>query len=86
MTTIVFSSFQLGDCEDPEIYAAFPISEWEKSEQGQWVKENATEIPCYRIMNDMSTYGYRVDIYGKLREEDELIFRLKYGFPSTHIR
>jgi hypothetical protein len=83
---ITFASFRLGDCEDPEIYAAGPIIEWEKSEQGQWVMANAVETPSYRICNDTDTYGYRVDIYGKLHEQDEIIYRLKYGFPSSNNR
>ena len=31
---IIFREFNLGDVEDPQLYAAFPLSEWEKSEEG----------------------------------------------------
>jgi hypothetical protein len=81
---ITFRSFRLGDCEDPELYAAQPICEWQSTDEGKWVMEHAVETPSFRICPDPVTYGYRVDIYGKLREEDEIIFRLKYGFPSAH--
>jgi hypothetical protein len=83
---ITFASFRLGDCEDPELYAAQPIWEWEQTEQGKWVKEHAMETPYYRICNDPETYSYRVDIYGQLDEQHELIYRLKYGFPSPNNR
>ena len=29
---------QMGDVDDPYLYAAFPISEWERTEEYQWLK------------------------------------------------
>ena len=81
---IVFKSLLIGDCEDPQLYAAGPIIDWQNSEEGKWVMENAKETPSWRISTDMNSYSYRVDIYGELEEQDEIIFRLKYGFPSTY--
>lgn len=75
---ILFKEIAMGDVEDPELYAAFPISEWEKSEQGQWVMQHAVETPSFRIMINNQNYGYMVQIYGKLLEPDEIIYRLKY--------
>lgn len=72
----------MGDCEDPELYAAQPIYEWQQSNEGKWVMEHALETPSYRIDIDANTYGYKVSIYGKLAEADEIIFRLKYGFKQ----
>ena len=40
---IIFREFNLGDVEDPQLYAAFPLSEWEKSEEGNWVMNHAIE-------------------------------------------
>jgi hypothetical protein len=75
---IIFREFFMGDVEDPELYAAAPILDWEKSEQGQWVMTHAVEQPEFRIVPSMETYGWKVTIYGKLSEQDEIIFRLKY--------
>ena len=75
---IVFKELTMGDVEDPELYAASPILDWQKSEQGQWVMEHATEQPYFRIMPDIQSYGYKIQIYGKLSEADEIIYRLKY--------
>jgi hypothetical protein len=33
----------MGDVEDPELYAAAPIIEWEKSEKGQWLHEHSRQ-------------------------------------------
>lgn len=76
---IVFKELYMADVEDPELYAAMPILEWEKTEQGKWVMEHATEQPWFRIMADVNSYGYRIQIYGNLTEQDEIIYRLKYS-------
>lgn len=76
---IVFKSFSLGDCDDPEIYAAQPIWEWQQSDQGRWVMEHAVETPSFRIDHDHMTMGFRVSIYGKLEGADLTYFNLKWG-------
>ena len=81
---IVFKELFMADVEDPELYAAQPILEWQESEQGQWVIEHALEQPYFRIMPSMETMGYRIQIYGRLSESDEIIYRLKYDFSSVH--
>lgn len=75
---MVFKEFYLGDVEDPQLYAAFPLHEWEKSEEGQWVMEHALEEPTWHTFADPSTWGYRVRISGRLSEADEVFYRLKY--------
>lgn len=75
---IIFKELLMGDVEDPEIYAAQPIYEWQQSEQGKWVMEHALEQPYFRIMANVDTYGYKIQVYGKLNEADEIIYRLKY--------
>lgn len=76
---IVFKEFGLGDCEDPQLYAAGPILDWEKSEEGNWVMNHAIEEPMWETFIDRDYYGYRVRIYGRLTEADEIIYRLKFG-------
>ena len=76
---IIFHKFLLNDVEDPEIYAAGPIIEWEKSEQGQWCKENSTIPVAYRVVVDHETWGYQVAIYGDLKDQDRTFFKLKWG-------
>ena len=75
---IVFKELYLGDCEDPQLYAAFPLHEWEKSEEGNWVMNHAIEEPQWQTIVDQNTYGYKVRIYGRLTEADEIIYRLKF--------
>jgi hypothetical protein len=75
---MLLHSFNMGDCEDPYLYAAFPISEWQDTEKGKWIMENVIEEPVFHIQPSPETMGYRVAITGKLNPEAETFFRLKY--------
>jgi hypothetical protein len=71
--------FLLGDVDDPDIYAAAPIWEWQQSESGCWVMEHAATQPYYLQHMDINAYGYRVRIMARLSEQDEVFWRLKWG-------
>ena len=63
--TVVVHKFTMGDVEDPDLYAAQPLSEWEHSEQGQWVMKNACDTPTWYRVADPMTYGYKYEIRAK---------------------
>lgn len=78
MKRIVFHTFQLGDVEDPEIYAAEPMFKWQDTEQGRWAMEHCAN-PLYRITPDFNTFGYRVDIYGELEDKQAVEYLLRWN-------
>lgn len=57
----VVHRFRLGDCEDPDLYIAQPIYEWQQTEQGKWVMKHGKE-PVYHLNADPITYGHLVVI------------------------
>lgn len=74
--------FLMSDVEDPEIYAAGPLWEWENSDRGTWCKEHALPNSLeFNIYADPATYGYRVTIAGHFRKEDLVYYYLKW--PQT---
>ena len=75
---VVVHEFILSDVDDPEIYMAAPIWEWQQSPAGAWVMEHAVEKPYWHKRVDMPTYGYRCTIVARLSEVDQVFFRLKY--------
>lgn len=77
MKEYVFHSFKMGDVDDPEVYAYFPIAEWKKTDQGQWVMAHCSD-PQYRFVNEPQSWGHRVEIYGPLTEQDATFFVLKW--------
>ena len=79
MKQIIVHSFKMGDVEDPEIYAAQPIYEWEKSEHGQWVMQHSKTQPMFHIKADHSRLGYQIDITAELIDEDLTYHSLKWA-------
>jgi hypothetical protein len=62
---LVVHEFTLGDVEDPDLYAAQPLWEWQQSEFGQWVMKNAADTPTWHRHADPITYGYKYKITAK---------------------
>ena len=79
---IVVHTFTLGDVEDPDLYAAVPLSKWQNSESGQWIMEHAVETPCWERTSDLTSLdlGYHLTyrICAKLTEADQVFYRLKF--------
>ena len=71
--------FTVGDVEDPEIYAAEPIWDWQQSDAGQWVMENAVEKPYYIQSIDYNSWGHRYKIMARLSEQNQTFWSLKWG-------
>ena len=78
MIKITFHSFGLGDVEDPELYASFPLSEFMATEKGQWIRDNC-EDPQYIVRPDPHTYGTRVIVYGEVKESAATEYFLKWA-------
>ena len=78
--TVIVHRFQLGDVEDPEIYAAEPLWQWQQSETGKWVMDNAVEPPVWNRIFDSSNYaGYSYVVSAKLQGAKLTEWLLKYG-------
>jgi hypothetical protein len=75
---ICVHEFTMGDVEDPDLYAAQPISEWQGSEAGKFVMEHAVEKPYWSRQVDHSSYGHRYRIMARLSEPNQTFFRLKF--------
>ena len=81
--TITAHTFRMGDVEDPILYAAQPLYEWEHSEEGQWIMKNAVETPEWHRQADPYNYGYVFAITAKLKEQDYTHWLIKWKKLST---
>jgi hypothetical protein len=79
MPRLKLYSFTLADVDDPEIYAAGPLWDWQQTECGQWCMENCIQTPSFHIHTDLSSYCYRVTVTGELSETDHTYYQLKWG-------
>ena len=76
---IVAHEFSVGDAEDPDLYAAGPLSQWEQSEKGQWVMSHAVETPIWHRLQDYAQLSYRYRITAVLKGKDYTFWTLKWG-------
>jgi len=74
---VTFHSFSMGDVDDPDVYAAQPIWEWQQTEQGQWVIAHAQDLRYYTGA-DLHNFGYRITIKGDLEPHLATEYFLKW--------
>lgn len=70
--------FRMSDVEDPDVWAGQSLWEWQQSEAGQWVIENAEEKPYWTRSLDHQTYGHIYKIMARLSEQNITYFKLKF--------
>ena len=75
---VVVHSFTVGDVDDPDIYAAEPLHEWQHSEAGKWIIEHSVETPSWNKIIDYYSFGHRYTIVAHLRDVDLTYWKLKY--------
>jgi hypothetical protein len=71
--------FLMGDVEDPDLYAAQPLYEWQKSEAGKWVLEHSIETPMWCRYLEPLSYGHNYAVVAWLKEQDYTYWCLKWG-------
>ena len=76
---VLLHEFKMGDVEDPEIYAAQPLWEWQNTEFGQWCMANCKTPPVFHINRDVHNYGFLITVTGELEEKDYVFWKLKYS-------
>ena len=76
---VIVHTFNMGGVDDPDLYAAHPLHDWEKSEAGQWVMKNAADTPTWHRMADPSSYGYKYQIRAKLMGPSLTEWLLRHG-------
>jgi hypothetical protein len=74
----------MGDVEDPELYASFPLHEFMQTEKGQWIREHCAD-PQYIIRTDPTTYGHRVVVYGTVEAKHATFFELKWKIQNEKL-
>jgi hypothetical protein len=76
---IVVHTFQMGDVDDPDLYAAEPLYQWQNSEQGQWVMANASDTPEWHRMVDIASFGHKYCITAVFESKKLTEYYLRFG-------
>jgi citrate lyase beta subunit len=70
----------MGDVDDPDLYAAQPLWEWQESEMGKWVMARAVDTPEWHRQNhQFLLWGYEYIVVAKLKDSDYTFWTLKWG-------
>ena len=76
---VVVYQFSVGDVEDPDLYAAQPMWNWQESEQGKFVMEHAVDQPEWHRQLDHTSYGHKYAITAELESKKLSEFYLRWG-------
>jgi len=74
----VVHTIKMGDVEDPDIYVAEPMYQWEHSDEGQWIMKHAIETPVWNRIINSNNMCYEYTIRAKLTDEHYTYWKLKY--------
>ena len=66
---VTVHKFNMGDVEDPEIYAAQPIYDWQQTEAGKFIMKYGKEHK-FSIFPDFDTYGYKCAIQCEIESKN----------------
>jgi len=73
---VCVKEIRMGDVEDPDLWVASPIYEWQQTEAGKFVMEHAVEKPYWISNVDYTSYGTVYRIMARLSEQNETFWRL----------
>ena len=76
---VIVHQFRMGDVEDPDLYAAQPLWEWQESEMGKWVMERAVKVPEWHRNINYIDYHFEYIVVAKLKDIDYTFWTLKWG-------
>ena len=75
---IVVHRIHIGDVEDPVMYINDLTWQWQQTEAGEFVMENAVEPPWWMQHADPLRYGVEFMIVARMKESDQTFYTLKY--------
>ena len=81
---VILHCFTIGDVEEPFLYAAEPIREWQQTDKGRWCLEHCEGEMVMHTQPDDIMWGYKVVIQGELSDKNLTYFKLKWGDVSFH--
>ncbi len=79
---VVVHRFRLSDVDDPDLYAAEPIWNWQQTDAGKFVMNYSIVTPEFHKQIDHATYGYEYAITAELEKKKLAEFYLRWGKPN----
>jgi hypothetical protein len=79
---VVVHTFTVGDVDDPDLYAADPLYQWQNTEAGSWVMANAADTPEWHRHFDISGYGHKYAVTAVFELKKLTEYFLRFGKPT----
>lgn len=77
---VLATSVWLVDREDLETALVNKILEFERTERGQWLKDNSYRpLKCSEPIMDVETFAYKVAVWAWLSDKHLTFYNLKWG-------
>ena len=76
---VIVHRFKMGDVEDPDLYAAQPLWEWQQSEMGRWVMDHSVETPVWHRQTNPNQYHTDYAVQAWLKGADYSFWVLKWS-------
>jgi len=70
--------FNMGDVEDPQLYAGFGIHNWQQTDKGRFIMEHGKDHEFHTHL-DHNTYGYQCVITCELESKKLSEYYLRWG-------
>lgn len=74
---IKVKSINMGDVEDPDLFIAQPIYEWQQTPAGKWVMDNSNPKPLWK-RNPNQFSGWTYEIFAYFTPEQRTYWTLKF--------
>ena len=65
---VVVHEFYVYELFDPDVHAAEPLYEWEKSLEGQWVFKNSKKTPSWHRCPHGNSFGWKYIVKADLQD------------------
>jgi hypothetical protein len=79
---VIVHQFKMSDVEDPDLYAAEPLHQWQESDPGKFVMEHAVEKPEWHRNTNFDIFGYRYVVIAELEKKKLSEFYMRWGKPN----
>jgi hypothetical protein len=76
---IIVHSFVMGDVDDPDLYAAEPLYQWQQTDAGRWVMENAVDTPEWHRQVDIKSFGHKYIVTAVFETKKLTEYYLRFG-------
>ncbi len=79
MHKVVVHDFNISsELDDPDIYAADPLWDWQQTEMGKWVMQHSKDTYWIRQVDPLK-YNMQYKVVASFEEQDFIFFSLKWG-------